>query len=157
MVSSTDGLADHDRLKAALQRRVFFDVLAKLVERGGADALQFASRQCRLDDVARVNCALGGARADEGVQFVDEENDLAASATDFIHDALHALLELAAIFGARDEAGKVECDDAFVAQRLGHIATDNALRQTLCNGGLADAGLADECRDCSSFAARGSG
>ena len=57
-------LADHNRLKAALERRVFFDVLSKLVERRRADALEFAPRECRLDDVARVDCTFRRARAD---------------------------------------------------------------------------------------------
>ena len=66
-------LANHDRLEAALERRVLFDVLTKFVERGGADALEFASRQCRLDDVAGVDCAFSCTRSDERVQFVDEK------------------------------------------------------------------------------------
>ena len=37
MVSSTDGLADEHRLEAALERGVLLDVLAVLVEGGGAD------------------------------------------------------------------------------------------------------------------------
>ena len=37
-------LLDHDRLEAALERRVLLDVLAVLVEGGGADALQLAAR-----------------------------------------------------------------------------------------------------------------
>ena len=43
MVSSTVGLADVDRLEAALERGVLLDVLAVLVERGGADAAQLAA------------------------------------------------------------------------------------------------------------------
>ncbi len=39
------GLFDHDRLEAALQGGVLLDVLAELVERGRADALQLAARQ----------------------------------------------------------------------------------------------------------------
>ena len=56
-------LLDHDRLEAPLERRVLLDVLAVLVERRGADALQLAARQRRLEDVGGVDRALGGARA----------------------------------------------------------------------------------------------
>ena len=38
-------LLDHDRLEAALEGGVALDVLAVLVERRGADALQLAARR----------------------------------------------------------------------------------------------------------------
>ncbi len=71
-------LADEHLLEAALQRGVLLDVLAVLVERGGADQPQLAAGQHRLDHVARVHRRLaGGAGADDGVQLVDERDDLA--------------------------------------------------------------------------------
>ena len=76
MVSSTRRLADEDRLEAALQRGVLLDVLAVLVERGRADAVQLAARQHRLEHVRGVHRAFGRARADDGVQLVDEQDDL---------------------------------------------------------------------------------
>ncbi len=73
------GLAHVDDLEAALEGRVLLDVLAVLVERGCADGAQFAARQRRLEHVAGVDGALGRARADERVQLVDEEHDLAVA------------------------------------------------------------------------------
>ena len=70
-------LADEDRLEAPRQRRVLFDMLAVFVERGGADAVQFAARQRRLQQVGRIHRAFGLAGADERVHLVDEEDDLA--------------------------------------------------------------------------------
>ena len=67
-------LLDHDRLEAALQGGVPLDVLAVLVERGRADALQLAARERRLEDVGGVDRAFGRARADERVQLVDEQD-----------------------------------------------------------------------------------
>ena len=58
MVSSTDGLADVDRLEAAFQGGVLLDVLAVFVERGGADAAEFAAGQGRLEQVGGVGCRL---------------------------------------------------------------------------------------------------
>ena len=139
-------LADHDRLEAPLERRVFLDMLAELVERRRADALQLAARKRRLDDVAGVDRAFGGARADQRVQLVDEEDDLAGGAADLVHDALHALFELAAVLRAGDQPGQIERDDAPVAQRLGNVALDDALRQAFGDRRFADAGLADERR-----------
>ena len=65
-------LVDHDRLEAALQRRILFDVLAVFLDGRRADAVQLAARQHRLEQVARVHAALRLARADDGVQLVDE-------------------------------------------------------------------------------------
>ena len=77
MVSSTVGSRDEHRLEAALERGVLLDVLAVLVERGRADAAQLAARERRLEHVGRVHRALGRAGADERVQLVDEQDDLA--------------------------------------------------------------------------------
>ena len=70
-------LVDEDRLEAAGERRVLLDVLAVLVERGGADAVQFAARQRRLEQVGGIHRALGLAGADQRVHLVDEQDDLA--------------------------------------------------------------------------------
>ena len=71
------GLIDQHGLEAAFERGVLFDVLAVFVERGGADAVQLAARQHGLQQIAGVHGAFGLARADHGVQLVDEQNDLA--------------------------------------------------------------------------------
>ncbi len=83
MVSSTRRLADQHLLEAPLQRRVLLDVLAVLVERGRADHPQLAAGQHRLEHVAGVHRALAGrAGADDGVQLVDEGDDLAVGVLD---------------------------------------------------------------------------
>ena len=137
------GLLDHDRLEAALEGGVLLDVLAVLVERRGADALQLAARQRRLEDVGGVDRALGGAGADERVQLVDEQDGVVRAAQ-LLDDLLEPLLELAAVLGAGDERADVQRQDALVGERLGHVARDDALRQALGDGGLADARLADQ-------------
>jgi hypothetical protein len=146
MVSSTVGSFDQHLLEAALERRVLLDVLAVLVERGRADAMQFAARQRGLQHVARIHGALGLAGADHGVQFVDEQDDLAFLLRQIVEHRLQALLEFAAKFRAGDERAHVERQNALVAQALRHFAVDDALRQALDDGGLADAGLADQHR-----------
>ena len=77
MVLSTDRLVHQHFLEAALQRGVLLDVLAVFVERGRADAMQFAARQRRLQHVAGIDRAFGLAGADHGVQLVDEDDDAA--------------------------------------------------------------------------------
>ena len=87
----------------------------------------------------------GAAGADEGVQLVDEQDGVLGPA-DLVHDRLDALLELAAVLGAGDHHGQVEHDDAAVAEQLGDVAVDDQLGQALDDGGLADAGLAEQHR-----------
>ena len=65
---------------------------------------------------------------------------------DLVQHGLEPLLELAAVLGARDHRAEVERDDPLAAQRLGHVAGHDALGQALDDGGLADAGLADQHR-----------
>ena len=139
-------LAHVDLLEAPLERGVLLDVLAVLVERGGADHAQLAAGQHRLDHVAGVDRALGAAGADDRVQLVDERDDLAVAVGDLLEDGLQPVLELAAVLRAGDHRADVERDEALVAQALGHVALDDAPGQALGDGGLADAGLADEHR-----------
>src|SRR5712691_3605208 len=138
-------LVDEDRLEAALQGRVLLDVLAVLVERGGADALDLTARQRRLENIGGVDRAFGGARTHERVELVDEEDHLTAG-TDLVEDLLQALLKLAAVLGARDQGAHVERQHTFAAQRLGDVAEHDLLGETLGDRGLADARLADQRR-----------
>ena len=139
-------LADEHLLEAALERGVGLDVLAVLVERGRADHAQLAAGEHRLDHVAGVHRALGLAGADDRVQLVDEGDDLALGVGDLLEDGLQPLLELAAVLRAGDHAAEVEADEALVLQALGHVALDDAAGEALDDGGLADAGLADQHR-----------
>ena len=139
------GLLDDDRLEASLERGVLLEVLAVLVARGGADRLQLAAREHRLEDAGGVDRALRGARADERVELVDEQDDVAAR-LDLLEHLLEALLEVAAVAGTGDERAEVERVDLLALQRLRHLFADDVLREALDDGGLADARLADQHR-----------
>ena len=93
------GSSHHDRLEAALQGGVLLDVLAELVQRRRADALQLTAGERGLEDVGGVDGALRGPGADERVQLVDEEDGVVGAAQLLDH-LLEALLELAAVLGA---------------------------------------------------------
>ncbi len=138
-------LLDHDRLEAALEGGVALDVLAVLVERRGADALELTAGERRLQDVRRVDRALGRSRADQRVQLVDEQ-DRVVGVAQLFDDLLEPLLELAAVLGPGDERADVEGQDALVDERLGDVAGHDPVRQPLGDGGLADARLADQGR-----------
>src|SRR6185437_5369061 len=96
--------------------RILLDVLAVLVERRRADAMQLAARQSRLQHVGGVHRAFRLAGADERVELVDEDDDLARRRGDLGEDRLQALLELAAELGAGDEGTEVEGEEALLLQ-----------------------------------------
>ena len=131
-------------LEAALERGILLDVLAVFVHRGGADAVQLSARQRRLDHVGGIERAFGRTGAHQRVQLVDEENDLAFALRDRLEQRLEALLEFTAELRARHDRAHVEYQELPVAQCVGHIAVGDALRETLHDGGLAHARIADE-------------
>ena len=137
------GLFDLDGLEAALEGGVLLQMLAVLVERRGADGLQLAPGQHRLEDAGGVDGALGRPRTHQGVELVDEEDDVAAGA-DLLQDLLQPLLEVAAVAGPGDQGAEVEGVELLAPEGLGHVAGDDHLGQSLDDGGLADAGFADE-------------
>ncbi len=85
----------------------------------------------------------GGSRTDQGVQLVDEQDDI-VRLDDLLHDDLEPFLELAAVFGARDQRAEVERYHTPVQDVLRYVGIDDPLGKTLDDRGLADAGLADD-------------
>ena len=95
----------------------------------------------------RVDGALGRAGADDRVQLVDEEDDLALGRVLIsCEHGLEPLLELAAVLRAGEQRADVERPDALALQPLGHVAGDDPLGEPLDDRRLADAGLADQHR-----------
>ena len=140
------GFLDENGLEAAFEGGVLLDVLAVLVEGGGADAVELAAGEHGLEHVAGVHRALGLAGADDGVDLVDKEDDAALGLGDLGEDGLEALLEFAAELGSGDEGAEVERDDALLLEAVGHVPGDNPAGKALDDGGFADTGFADEDR-----------
>ena len=78
------------------------------------------------------------------MELVDEEDDLSLGARDLFEEGLQAVLEFAAILRAGDHGAEVHGDDALVLEGFGHVAVDDAAGEAFDDGGLADAGFADE-------------
>ncbi len=134
----------HDRLEAAFEGRIGFDVLAVFVQRGGADALQFTARKRRFENIGRVHGRTGRTGSHQHVEFVNEQDGLGG--LEFVDDALQAFLELAAVHRPGHQRTHIQFQDAFVQQRRGDIAVGDALGQPFDDGGLADARFADQGR-----------
>ena len=138
------GLADDHRLEAALERGVLLDVLAVLVERGGADARSSPRASIGLSRLA-ASTAPSAAPAPTIVCSSSRNRMIVPCASETsLRTRLQAFLELAAVRGAGDQRAHVQRDHAAVAQRLGHVAGDDPLGEALDDRGLADAGLADQ-------------
>ncbi len=141
------GLTDEDLLEPPLEGGVLLDPLAVLVERGRADHVELAAREHRLEHVAGVHRGVAaGARADDGVELVDERDDLPAGVLDLLEHGLEPLLELAAVLRAGHHGGQVEAEDAATLEGVGDVAGDDPLRESFDDGGLAHTGLADQHR-----------
>ena len=146
MVSSTLGWPTNTCWKRR-SRAASFSMCLRYSSRVVAPIMRScAAGEQRLEHVAGVHGALGGAGADDGVQLVDEGDHLALGVGDLLEHGLEPLLELAAVLGAGHHRTEVEADEPLVLQALGHVALDDAAGQALDDGGLADAGLADEHR-----------
>ena len=138
------GLVHQHLLEAALEGGILLHILAVLVESGGANTVQFTAGQGGLEHIARIHGALGLARADHGVQLVDEQDHAALLLGELVEYRFEALLEITAELGAGQQSAQVQRQDALVLQPLGDLAIDDTLRQPLDDGGLADTGLADQ-------------
>ena len=114
------GLADRDGLETALEGAVLFQVLAVFVYGGGADDLDLAARQRRLEDGGGIDGPLGRARADKRVHLVDEQDDVAGF-LDLLDALLQAVLELATVLAAGHKGGHVEREQALAAQDVGNL------------------------------------
>ena len=137
-------LVHHHGLEAPFQRGVFLDVFSVLIERGRADRAQLAAREHRLEHIRRIHRAFGRTRADDRVQLVDEQNDLALGVGDFFQKRFQSIFKFAAEFCARDHRADVHRDDPLVFERIRDIAADDATGETFNDCGLAHAGITDE-------------
>ena len=119
-------------------------MLLVFIERGRADAVQFAPRQRRLEQVGCIHRAVRLAGADQRVHLIDEEDEIAVGGGDLLQHGLEPLLELAAVFRAGNQRTEIEHQQSLVLQAVRHVAIDDAQRKTLDDRGLADAGFTDQ-------------
>ncbi|SVK54296.1 Protein of uncharacterised function (DUF3170) [Acinetobacter baumannii] len=133
-------------LETAGERGILLDVFLVFRPGGGADGAQLAARQCRFQQVGGVASALGAAGADQGVNFVDKQDDRRRAGLHFIDHRLQPLFKLALDAGAGLQHADVQQAQLHVAQLRRHVAGHDAQRQAFHHGGFADAGLAGQQR-----------
>ncbi len=140
------GFVDLDELKAAFERGVAFEEFLVFRPGGGGDRPQLAACERRLEQVGRIGAARRVARADQGMRFVDKEQNRNGRGLNLVDDLFQSLLELALHAGAGLQQAQIERQDAHVADHVRHAALGDAQRQAFDQRRLAHAGLADEDR-----------
>ena len=136
-------LTDIDRLETPLKCSVLLDMFTVLFCRGCADDLDFSTRQRWLQDGRGVDGAFCGASANDGVNLVDEE-DVILGFLQLSNNLLHAVLKLTAILGSCYQTCQVKRPNLLSAQDVRNVARSNELSQALNNGGLTNAGIAQD-------------
>ena len=89
------GLVKLNRLEAACEGRVLLEILLVFAPGGSRDGAQLASGQCRLEQVGGIATASLAASADQGVGFVDEQDDRLWRGFDLVDNALQPPFEFA--------------------------------------------------------------
>ena len=118
-------------------------MLAILIQCGRTDCLQFTSSKHGLEDGGCIDCALCGTGTNEGVDLIDEQDDVSAS-FDFFEHLLEALLEISSITRASNKCTKIERVQLLSLQGLWHVVRCDGLSESLDDGSLANAGLTHE-------------
>ena len=108
--------------------------------------MQFAARQSRFQHIARVHRAVGFARADQSMDFINENQSVAVVFCQVVQHAFQAFLKFAAVFRAGNQCRQIQNQQAFVAQGFRHFAVDDALRQAFDNGSLTHTRLTNQHR-----------
>ena len=108
--------------------------------------MQLAPSQHGLQQVARIHAALGFSCAHNGVQFIDEQDDLALGLLHLVQHGFQPFLKFAPVLGARDQRAHVQRENGLVLQLFGDVLLHDSLGKSLGNGGFAHAGFADQDR-----------
>ena len=147
---NVDGVGDgrlihSNRLEAAFQRSVFFNMLAVFVKSSCTDDLHLTAGQSRFQNISSVHAAFCVARTHQRVYFIDKENDIAA-AFDVLQQTFHTALELSAELSACHQRSQIQQEQFFAQQHRRNFPCCQTQSDTFCNGGFTDARFTDEAR-----------
>ena len=138
------GLGNVDFLESARQRPVLFKNTAKFLERGRANAAQFAGSQDRFDQVRGIHhAARGCAGPDDRVYFIDEENRV-RDILQFPDHCFQALLEITAVLGAGQQRTKIQCVNVRILEYFRYFLVHDSPGQAFRHRCFPDTGLTDE-------------
>ena len=95
------------RLEPTFKCRILFNMLAVLVCGGRPYRLELTAGEHRLEDRCCVDCTLSSTCADERVDLVDEQQDV-ASRFNLLEHLFQPLFEVAAVAAAGDKRAEIE-------------------------------------------------
>ena len=102
-------------LETALQGSVLLNAVAVLVERGGTNTLDSAACQRRFHDIGSIHTARRAAGTDDGVDLVDEDDDIGILLY-LLEKGTDTLLKLSAVLGASHNACHVKTHNLLVEE-----------------------------------------
>ena len=105
--------------------------------------MQLASGKKRLQQVSGVHGTLGFSRADDIVNFIDKEDNLALGLSDVIENRLQSFFKLSSIFCTGNERAHIERKNFLILQRFGYIALRNSLCEPFHGSRLSNTGFSD--------------
>ncbi len=135
-----------DDLETTGERRILLDMLLVLGPGRCRDRAKLTARQRRLQQIGRITGSCRAAGADQGVRFVDEEDDRRFGGLHLVNDRLQPFFEFALYAGARLHQADIEHAHADALQRRRHVALGDAQGKALDDRGFADPGLAGQDR-----------
>ena len=139
-------LVNHHFLESAFQSLIFLEILLILVESCGTYGTQFTTSQCRLEDVCCIHSALSLSGAHQGVDFIDEQDNLAFGLDYLVDHRFQSFLKLTFILGTSHQRAHIERIHLFALQVLRHITAHDTLGKSLGNCSLTYTRLTDKHR-----------
>ena len=101
-------------------------MLAVLIQGGGTDGLQLTASQHRLQNGGRIDSTLCGTGPDKGVNLVDKQDNVAASAN-LLEHFLEAFLKVTAVPGARNQRAQIQGVQVLIFKSFGYVTMHNSL------------------------------
>ena len=138
------GFTHHHRLESALESGILLDVFPILIQGRRPDGAQLPSCKLRFQKIRGVHRSLSRPSSDDGVQLINEKNDLPLAGSDLLEEGFEAILELPTKFGASNHGTNIHSNEPFVFEGFGHIAAHDAASKSLDNRGLAHTGLTNK-------------
>ena len=134
-------LIHHDHLEPSFEGLVSLEILLILVKSGRSYGTEFASCQGGFKDIGCIHGTRRASGTDQGVDFVNEEDDLSVAVHNLLDHSLEALLELSLILCSCNQRSQVERIYLPALEVLRHVSVHNLLGNALGNRRLAHSGL----------------
>ena len=133
-------------LETAGQRGIGFEVFFVFRPGGGGNGTQFATGQCRFQQVGGIAGTRLITCTDRGVGFVNEDHHRFYRLVNFLDDVFQTVFELAFHTGTGLQQANIQRVNFNVLEGIRHVAAHNALGQTFHHGGFTHTGLTGQDR-----------